>query len=165
MNLLKTGFLSRWYAANGHPSNTLARFSKGLQHLKIIFLLLLWITFTFLFSSAKTSTTDELADCDQLAIQHISLLNAANASEIQEIKDGDVLILSDLPSRLAVAADVGECQGKIRSVRFELSGRQSLKRLENVAPYSMYGDTRGNHRAYTFRPGVYTLKVTPYSSY
>ena len=165
MNLLKTGFLSRWYNANGHPSNTFVNFSKGLQHLKIICLLLLWITFTFLFSSANPHSEHELADCDQLAIQKISLLNAANASNIQEIKDGDVLILSELPSRLAVAAEVGECQGKIRSVRFELSGRQSLKRLENVAPYSMYGDTRGNHRTYTFRPGVYTLKVTPYSAH
>ncbi|MEM8896640.1 MAG: malectin domain-containing carbohydrate-binding protein [Bacteroidota bacterium] len=165
MNLLKTGFMFRWYAANSHPSSTLAKLSKGLQHLKVILLLILWITFTCLFSSAKTNTDDELADCDQLAIQHMSLLNADNASEIQKLTDGDVLLLSELPSKLAVTADIGDCQGKIRSVRFELSGPQSLNRVENLSPYSMYGDTRGNHRAYSFEPGDYTLAVTPYSSF
>lgn len=49
------------------------------------------------------------------------------------------------------------------SVRISLSGTRSISRIENVAPYALYGDNNGNYFAINLAGGSYTLRAIAYS--
>lgn len=52
---------------------------------------------------------------------------------------------------------------KIGSVAFELQGPLSYVRIENVAPYTLFGDFEGDYYGKILPIGFYTLTATPYS--
>ena len=48
------------------------------------------------------------------------------------------------------------------SVHFELSGPVSYTRVENVAPFTLFGDFEGDYYGQILPVGIYTLVATPY---
>ena len=93
-------------------------------------------------------------------INQLTLVNAKTDEDIQPLQDGDVLDLSEIPrAHLNIRADV---LGVVQSVKFELDGAEVG--IENFEPYAMFGDQNGDYRSQRFRPGQFTLKVTPYTA-
>ena len=52
---------------------------------------------------------------------------------------------------------------EIGSVRLELTGAKDVDKTENLAPYSLYGDSDGNLNGQALPTGQYTLKTTAYA--
>lgn len=97
------------------------------------------------------------------AVTRFTLVNAATGGDIQELKEGDVLNLSTLPSvKLNVRATVAP--DTVGSVIFTLAGQQVRQLTENLLPYALFGDSADHYRAWTPDPGNYTLTATPYSA-
>ncbi|MEM9574847.1 MAG: TadE/TadG family type IV pilus assembly protein [Pseudomonadota bacterium] len=53
--------------------------------------------------------------------------------------------------------------GRFKSIRFNLTGRESKTQTENVVPYALYGDRRGNYNGRNWREGEYSLRIRLYS--
>ncbi|MDX2305470.1 MAG: T9SS type A sorting domain-containing protein [Microscillaceae bacterium] len=64
--------------------------------------------------------------------------------------------LSTLPEKINIRANT--LPNQVGSVIFLLTGTQNTSRIENIAPYELFGDPGGQLTA-----GKYTLKATPYS--
>ncbi|GEM_PF-208363 len=93
-----------------------------------------------------------------LTIKKFTLVNARNNQDIIELKDGDVLDLSRLPSQLNVRADV---MGYPESVQFALNDDEIQP--QNAAPYALFSDRDGDYKPGKFAEGNYTLSATPYT--
>jgi polyhydroxybutyrate depolymerase len=91
-------------------------------------------------------------------IQSFTLVNARNNQDIMELKDGDVLDLSRLPSQLNVRANV---MGHPESVQFMLNGDKSQP--QNAPPYALFSDRNGDYKPGKFAEGNYMLSATPYT--
>ncbi|MEB2319736.1 MAG: hypothetical protein OZ935_13890 [Pseudomonadota bacterium] len=85
------------------------------------------------------------------------LVDAAADVDLQPLHNDDVLRLELLPSSLSIRAVV---TGPTGSVRFDHDG---IEQIENVAPYSLGGDTSGNYWPVALSAGEHTLRATPYS--
>jgi hypothetical protein len=91
-----------------------------------------------------------------------TLVNADTDTDMQLLKDKDVLTIPQLPtSNLNIRAEFpGE---DVKSVIFDFNNQKNY-RIENRAPYSLGGDTEGNYNAIQLPAGRHTLVATPYSS-
>lgn len=95
-------------------------------------------------------------------VTRFTLVNAATGEDIQELKEGDVLDLSTLPSeKLNVRATT--VPGSVGSVRFTLGGHQVRQQTENLLPYALFGDSADRYRPWTPEVGNYTLTAAPYN--
>ena len=56
-----------------------------------------------------------------------------------------------------------ETSGEVGSVNLTLTGPIKTTRIENVAPYSQFGDVRGNYRGFNMPYGSYTITAQPFS--
>lgn len=88
------------------------------------------------------------------------LVDAASDTDIRPLKQGDILVLADLPSQLSVRAEV---QGSPDSVVFDYDASQSMA-ADTGAPYSLGGDNGGNYIPFTLTPGFHQLTATPLTS-
>ena len=79
------------------------------------------------------------------------------------IKDGAKLSLRELGTKkLAIRANT--YPEKVGSVKMEMSGDYSRTRIEDVVPYTLFGDdTNGNYYSWSATPGTYTVKARPYA--
>lgn len=92
-----------------------------------------------------------------------TLINAATNQAIQTLNEGNVLNLATLPStKLNIQANT--TPATVGSVVFNLSGAQTRKQIETIAPYALFGDVNGKYNAWTPALGYYALKATPYSA-
>lgn len=109
------------------------------------------------------SATQAASEMACVSVVSFTLYDAIRSKAIREIKDGDVINLYDLPSRyLTVQANLSD--GTVRSVKFEAAGgRRAMTRIENYAPYTLFGDFYGHYWGRYFRPGTYTLEATPFT--
>ncbi|GAB3049233.1 T9SS type A sorting domain-containing protein [Spirosoma pulveris] len=98
---------------------------------------------------------------DGQPLTHFWLINADTDQPIQELTDGQEVDLSRLPTRNLNIQAVTE-PAVVDSVIFELSGRQTRRQVEEVAPYALFGDTQGDNQGWTPEVGSYTLVATPY---
>ncbi len=89
-----------------------------------------------------------------------TLINAANNTDIQSLKNGDVINLASCRS-LNIRANTSP--STVGSVVFSLSGQQSKALTESTAPYALFGDINAVYNSWTPAVGSYTLKATPYS--
>lgn len=98
-----------------------------------------------------------------VSVVSYTLIDAWRNRAIGEIKEGDVINLYDLPSRiLTVQANMSD--GTVGSVKFEMEFcGKTLKRIENRAPFTLFGDFWGNYFGHYLFPGKYTLKATPFT--
>ena len=72
---------------------------------------------------------------------------------------GQHLSLADLPSNVSIRT----YGSPVGSMRLSLSGPVSNTRVENIPPYSLWGDTDGNYSGRSLATGEYTLTATAYS--
>ncbi|MCU7547626.1 DUF5060 domain-containing protein [Chitinophagaceae bacterium LB-8] len=116
----------------------------------------------FLIKLNKVSKT-QLSAFQAISVTSFTLVNADNEQDIQTLSNGTTLNLATLPSRnLNIRANTSPVQ--VPSVVFNLSGRQSTTKTENIIPYALFGDNNGNYNSWTPSVGSYTLKATPYSA-
>ena len=103
-------------------------------------------------------------------ILSLSLVNADTDEVIEgfeAIEDGAEIDLSELPTdQLAIVANICE-DAKVSSVYFELSGDGEFTRLENLAPFTLFGDKNGNVHPWVPKPPkageTYKVEATAFS--
>lgn len=76
-----------------------------------------------------------------------------------DLRDGTVLDLSKLPKHLTVRANAPE--GFDGSIKFKINGKTA--QVENLAPYALFGDTKGNYGIGTFPTGTVRLEAVAYA--
>ena len=91
-------------------------------------------------------------------VTDFTLVNARTNQDVGPIGEGDEVDRAVLPA-FSIRANI--TPGNTRSVVFTLNGTRF--RTENVAPYALGGDVRGNYTPLNLGPGTYTLTATPYS--
>lgn len=107
-----------------------------------------------------TVSTDNAAPVT-LAVTQFTLVDASNDTEIGLLEDGTILDLNQLPSNtLNIIAQTQP--NTVGSVVFALNSNNNYQ-TENVAPYTLAGDTGGDYNNWTPDPGTYSLTATPYS--
>ncbi|MBC7920012.1 MAG: S8 family serine peptidase, partial [Ferruginibacter sp.] len=98
-------------------------------------------------------------------VRYFALVDTDSQQDVREIREGEELNLSYLPSRnLAIRAQTNP--RIVGSVGFDLNG---LKTTRNAAPYALSGETNGLYAPLTpplsadGSGGAYQLSATPYS--
>ncbi|MDQ3291258.1 MAG: putative Ig domain-containing protein [Bacteroidota bacterium] len=92
----------------------------------------------------------------------LDVLNAETNKVITSLTEGLVLNLAAITTnKLNIQATTNP--DKIKSVKFELSGKQSHTIIESRAPYLLFGDVNGNANDWVPATGKYTIKATPFS--
>lgn len=89
----------------------------------------------------------------------IMLVDAATDTDIRLLRNDDFLILGTLPDELSLRAVI--TGGNPGSVEFGYDADSSFN-IENVAPYSLAGDSSGDFAAATLTPGAHTVIATPF---
>ena len=83
--------------------------------------------------------------------------------DLQVIEAGSLLDLSAVPGVVNIRADVIADAPEIGSVRVELAGQKSARRLENRPAYALFGDEPGgDYRGELLPDGHYTVTATAY---
>ena len=92
-----------------------------------------------------------------------TVVDASDQTVVEILTDGGALVLDDPDNgSYGIRADV-ETDAEIGSVRLELTGAKDVDKTENLAPYSLYGDSDGNLNGQALPTGQYTLKTTAYA--
>lgn len=107
--------------------------------------------------------------CEEPRISLFTLVDAKRDRDVAILKDGDTLSLRSLPRKLSVRVDAypetlaeSFYGGVVESTRFELDG--VLIRTENVPPYALGGDIRGDYASFRLTPGPHTLTAIPFDA-
>jgi hypothetical protein len=79
---------------------------------------------------------------------------------LMELKNGDKINSSD-PTFRAVSIRANTTSETVGSVKFKLNHR--YHKIENSAPYALFGDRDGKYATWDPKPGNYKLVATPYS--
>src|ERR1044072_8713928 len=115
--------------------------------------------------TTTTPTTTTPIPVTTSGVTDFKLVNSETEKDVVSITNGATISLSkyDLSKaniRAVVTSDV-------KSVKFELSGKQSKTSTDDAAPFALHGDDGdGNFYYGNWNPpatGTYTLKATPYS--
>ena len=116
---------------------------------------------------ANFTVIDEVSNPDpdpnnELEIESVLLINADTNASIGELTNGRQINLNSLGNPdFSANAIVSE---EVVSVRFQLTGPGvNSVQTENIAPYTLFGDSNGNFNGISFAPGSYQLSVTPYA--
>jgi len=90
-----------------------------------------------------------------------TLVNAVTDTDIRSLQDGDVINLDALPTN-QLNIRVNSTFPGTESVVFHYNGVYNY-RVENEAPYALFGDVSGNYNAWTATPGTYTLTARAFT--
>ncbi|MDQ3289939.1 MAG: PKD domain-containing protein, partial [Bacteroidota bacterium] len=103
-------------------------------------------------------------DCNSTTqrVTNFTLINSDNGAALETLHEGSVVDLSTLPTK-NVNIRANTSPTTVGSVVLNLSGAQTRNQTETEAPYSLFGDTKGNYFVWNPIAGTYTLKATPYS--
>lgn len=96
------------------------------------------------------------------SVTMFTLVDAATGKDIQELKEGGVLKVATLPSKLSIRATTSP--DTVGSVVFNLTGQQSHTQTENLAPYALYGGNTKTYTPWAPQAGKYTLTAAPFSA-
>jgi Flp pilus assembly protein TadG len=110
------------------------------------------------------ATSDEGDTFDEITI---TLMNADRSRAVTELGDDAIAAIEDwsdnqTSDRMTIDVSIpgsSPLAGRVRSVRFDLSGTESRRQTENVVPYALYGDRRGRYNGRNWREGDYRLRV------
>jgi len=94
-----------------------------------------------------------------LAIDKFVLVAAPSGTAIRTITSGMTINLATLPTR-SLSINIVPAPEVVGSVRVQYDGQV---RMENVAPYSLAGDTKGIYDVANLSVGTHTLSATPFS--
>ena len=96
-------------------------------------------------------------------ITGFTVVDASDQSVEGTLADGGTLALDDpVGGSFGIRADL-ESGATIGSMSLELTGAKTHDQTENIAPYSLYGDSGGNLSGESLPVGEYTLTATAYS--
>ena len=96
-------------------------------------------------------------------ITGFTVVDASDQSLEGTLADGGTLALDDPDGgSFGIRADL-ESGAIIGSMSLELTGAKTHDQTENIAPYSLYGDSGGNLSGESLPVGEYTLTATAYS--
>lgn len=113
--------------------------------------------------TTDTTTTTTLAPTTTMSVTDFKLVNSATEKDVQSIVNGQTISLSKLKLKKANIRAVVTTD--VKSVKFELSGKQSKTFTDAAAPFALHGDSgSGNFYYGNWNPpalGTYTLKATP----
>ncbi|MFK7958792.1 MAG: ThuA domain-containing protein [Lysobacterales bacterium] len=111
-------------------------------------------------STLNSPTTSVTISVGQSTIT-VQLVNAGDDSDAGLLENNQTLLLSSLGfSEFSVRTD--NVPAGTASIEFTLTGPVATTRVENVAPYSLFGDTNGNFAGETLNPGNYLLQVSAF---
>ena len=92
-----------------------------------------------------------------------TVVDASDQSVEGALADGGTLALDDpVGGSFGIRADL-ESGATIGSMSLHLTGAKTHDQTENIAPYSLYGDSGGNLSGESLPVGEYTLTATAYS--
>ena len=96
-------------------------------------------------------------------ITGFTVVDASDQSVEGALADGGTLALDDpVGGNFGIRADL-ESGATIGSMSLQLTGAKTHDQTENIAPYSLYGDSGGNLSGESLPVGEYTLTATAYS--
>jgi hypothetical protein len=115
--------------------------------------------------TTTTITTPATPPVTTMSVTDFKLVNADTEKEVQSIVNGQTISLSALKlSKTNIRAVVTT---DVKSVKFELTGKQIKTFTDGAAPFALHGDSgSGNYYYGNWNPpalGTYTLKATPYA--
>lgn len=94
-------------------------------------------------------------------VASLTMINAETDQDIDELRNGDVIRLTEVRTRLLdIRANVSA--PGITKVVFHLTGPVKHYQIERHAPYALFGNDEGNFFGQKFLSGEYRLIVTPY---
>ena len=118
--------------------------------------------YTETLTSAATTEVEAAAPAPG-PITGFTVVDASDQSVEGTLADGGTLALDDPDGgSFGIRADL-ESGATIGSMRLELTGAKTHAQTENIAPYSLYGDSGGNLSGESLPVGEYTLTATAYS--
>ena len=123
------------------------------------------VSFTDDASNSEELTSDATAAVAPrpVPLAGFTVVDASDQSVVGTLTDEDTLPLDDPDNgSYGIRADV-EAGETIGSVRLELTGAKDVDQTENIAPYSLYGDSDGNLNGQALPAGEYTLTATAYA--
>jgi hypothetical protein len=88
------------------------------------------------------------------------LINTNTQQVIQEIHDGDMINIGDLPPEDLNVNAVTNASAS--SVKFDLDQTSNF-RVESTPPYALFGDASGNFNTGSFTFGQHTLTATAFT--
>ena len=104
---------------------------------------------------------DKLAELAQRRVSGLALYDADSDTKIADINYGDEIAVPNLEDRkLALVAEM-EPYSINGSVAIDIYGPVTGYKVENVAPYSSFGDAQGNFNGKKMMAGEYEVVVTP----
>lgn len=125
-------------------------------------------TYTFQLRASADTYTDAIlhitlnkdgGEAIYPVLKELALLDASSGERIRSLGYlSDLIYLDQLPDSLSIEAIP---ENLIGSVAFEINGVEV--KVENLDPFTLSGEQKGIPIAYPFTPGVYFIKVTPYS--
>lgn len=101
----------------------------------------------------------------------VTLMDADRTRKLSPLGDDAVIAIEDwgrndrTSQRLSIDVNVpssSRLHRRFRSMRLELSGRESHRQTENIVPYALYGDRRGRYNGRNWREGDYKLRIRIY---
>jgi len=115
------------------------------------------------FSLSNSIQVIRTEDQGGLCVQKFYLLDAHANTVLFEITDGMEIDLATLPTNQFSIQAV--TTNDVESVYLKLSGAMHVPKVENYAPYTLYGDntSTGDIAGTHLRTGHYYLKAIPYS--
>ena len=113
---------------------------------------------------ASTTVNNSIVATTAPRISSLTLVNADNGQDVKQLVDGDILNLATLPTRnLSIRANTDS--KNVGSVVMNVAGALSYNTIENIAPYSLFGDSNGTYTPWpSIATGSYTAQVTPYTA-
>ena len=113
-------------------------------------------------TSAATAAVEAAAPAPG-PITGFTVVDASDQSVEGALADGGTLALDDPDGgSFGIRADL-ESGATIGSMSLQLTGAKTHDQTENIAPYSLYGDSGGNLSGESLPVGEYTLTATAYS--
>ena len=98
-----------------------------------------------------------------LPLVGFTVVDASDQTVVEILTDGGALVLDDPDNgSYGIRGDV-ETDAEVGSVRLQLTGAKDVDAMENLAPYSLYGDSDGNLSGESLPVGEYTLTATAYT--
>ncbi|NJO00707.1 MAG: hypothetical protein HC880_02580 [Bacteroidia bacterium] len=102
------------------------------------------------------------AGLSDIAVTDFRLIDAQNDQVIRILQNNDIIDLQTLGStQLSIEALVSSDQ--VKSVRWILSGTINHQKLENVVPYSLFGNLGADFSGQPLKPGIYQIQAIPYA--
>ncbi|WP_339901333.1 T9SS type A sorting domain-containing protein [uncultured Cyclobacterium sp.] len=115
------------------------------------------------------ATISVVAILESILIDRFLLIDASTNTTIREIKNNDKLAYGTIKDKkLSIIAipdpeNVGSINLELESLTQCSSCPKTFHDItENVEPFALFGDIKGNYLGYNFFPGDYKLTATPY---